>query len=65
MTAKQQIATGFLAVLIVGSVAFMPANADTNAAAKPAAHRPAAVAVNATKASAPAPRQAASDLTYN
>jgi hypothetical protein len=36
MTAKQQIATGFLAALIVCSVAFMPAAADSGPqAAKP------------------------------
>jgi len=64
MTAKQQIATGFLAVLIVCSVAFMPANADTSPSVKGTVHRAAAV-VAATKASAPAPAEAPRDLTYN
>ena len=64
MTAKQQIATGFLAVLIVCSVAFMPANADTSPSVKGTVHRAAAVATG-MKASAPAPAQAPRDLTYN
>jgi len=65
MTAKQQIATGFLAVLIVCSVAFMPANADTSPSVKGTVHRAAAPAAAVAKASAPAPRQAPRDLTYN
>ena len=63
MTAKQQIATGILATLIICSVAFMPANADSTAAPKPAARHHAAVV--AAKASAPAPHEASGDLTYN
>ena len=63
MTAKQQIATGLLAAVIVCSVAFMPANADSTAP-KAAPVRPHAVV--ATKASAPAAQHdSAHDLTYN
>jgi hypothetical protein len=63
MTAKQQIATGLLAAIIVCSVALMPANADMSAP-KAVAHPRAAVV--ATKASAPAaPRDTSHDLTYN
>ena len=63
MTAKQQIATGFLATLIVCSVAFMPANADPSPAKQaPVRHS----AVVAAKANAPkAPHDPAQDLTYN
>ncbi|HEY2630738.1 MAG TPA: hypothetical protein VGI57_16535 [Usitatibacter sp.] len=64
MTAKQQIATGLLATLIVCSVAFMPANADTSTPAKPASHAQGSVV--ATKANTPeAPHDSSRDLTYN
>ena len=65
MTAKQQIATGFLAALIVCSVAFMPANADSSSAgAKPAPKH--ASPVVATRATAPqAPSPPGHKLTYN
>jgi hypothetical protein len=64
MTAKQQIATGLLAALIVCSVALMPANADTTPPLKHASHSRDAVV--ATKASAPqAPAEPSRDLTYN
>jgi hypothetical protein len=63
MTVKQQIATGFLAALIVCSVAFMPATADSGpAAAKPAAKHSAPVVATKTPQ---APSQAGRDLTYN
>lgn len=69
MTAKQQIATGLLAAIIVCSVAFMPANADSTAAAKGGSHPHPVVAVTTpAKASAPAPvvrRDTSHDLTYN
>lgn len=62
MTAKQQIATGFLATLIVCSVAFMPANADSSSRAKAAPpQRPAVVTAKVSEA----PNEAPHDLTYN
>lgn len=58
MTMQQRLATAFLALLIVGSVALMPSDADS----KPRAEAPHVSPVG--NASAPAPRHA-SDLTYN
>jgi hypothetical protein len=65
MTAKQQIATGFLAALIICSVAFMPASTDSNSAtARPALkHESPVVATKAVDSHAPI--QAPKDLTYN
>jgi hypothetical protein len=66
MTGKQQIATGLLAAIIVCSVAFMPANADTSAAPKAASHPHATVvAAKVSAPAAPAPRESAHELTYN
>jgi hypothetical protein len=65
MTTKQQIATGFLAALIICSVAFMPASADSSAAtSKPIAkHAPSVVATKtATEHPSVEPQK---DLTYN
>jgi len=66
MTAKQQIATGLLAALIVCSVAFMPANADSNSSPQPLAKREAAAATQKVNTDAPkAPPGPPGDLTYN
>ncbi|HLX24126.1 MAG TPA: hypothetical protein VKR38_12315 [Usitatibacter sp.] len=64
MTAKQQIATGFLAALIICSVAFMPATADTGSHAVKTIKR--ATPVVATQAGAAQPANSPGrDLTYN
>lgn len=59
MTIQQRLATAFLALLIVGSVAMMPAAADS----KPRASLPqhASGAVTASSPARPIPH----DLTYN
>jgi len=58
MTMQQRIATAFLAFLIVGSVALMPAEAES----RPRAASPRASGVVTTSVQRP---QAAHDLTYN
>ena len=58
MTIQQRLATAFLALLIVGSVALMPADADSRPRASLPQH-----ASGAVKTSSPA--QPAGDLTYN
>jgi len=66
MTAKQQIATGFLAALIICSVAFMPASADSNTApGKATTSRPATPVVATKTAPAQASAKEPRDLTYN
>jgi hypothetical protein len=63
MNAKQQVATGFLALVIVGSIAFMPVSAGEKA--PPAsAQRAQAAAVAQLGASEPS-RERVRDLTYN
>jgi len=57
MTMQQRLATAFLALLIVGSVALMPADADS----KSRAASPHASGVVTTSAQA----RSAHDLTYN
>jgi hypothetical protein len=59
MTIQQRLATAFLALLIVGSVAMMPVDADS----KPRASLPqhAAGVVTASSPALPIPH----DLTYN
>jgi hypothetical protein len=62
MTAKQQIATGFLAMVIVGSIALMPVNAGVKDVRAPAA-RPSGTM---TVANSPeTPQEQVKDLTYN
>ena len=63
MSTKQQFATGFLALVIVASVAFMPVNATDKKSAASAARHSGIVAtpLNSTEL---APEQV-SDLTYN
>ena len=58
MTMQQRLATAFLAFLIVGSVALMPAEADSKP--HPASPRAAGVVTTSVQA-----RQASHDLTYN
>lgn len=65
MTAKQQIATGFLAALIVCSVAFMPASADSSSAAAKSTPKHASPVVATKVGPSPAPGQPSRDLTYN
>jgi len=57
MTMQQRLATAFLALLIVGSVAMMPAEADSKA--RPASTRVSGVVTTSTVAAQ------ARDLTYN
>jgi hypothetical protein len=67
MNTKQQFATGFLALVIVGSIAFMPVSAgqkETNAAPV----RPQVSTVQATVQAQNAselPQDQVRDLTYN
>ena len=63
MNTKQKFATGFLAMVIVGSVAFMPVNAEVKDRA-PAARQSGMIAV-APLASAELPQDQVRDLTYN
>lgn len=58
MTMQQRLATAFLAFLIVGSVALMPAEPDSRP--QPASPRASGVVTTSVQA-----RQAAHDLTYN
>jgi len=58
MTIQQRVATAFLALLIVGSVALMPADAGSKQRASLPQH-----ASGAVKTSTPA--QPPRDLTYN
>jgi hypothetical protein len=63
MNTKQQFATGFLALVIVGSIGFMPVSAgqkDTSAAQA----RPQVSTVTAQNA-AELPQDQVRDLTYN
>ena len=63
MNTKQQVATGFLALVIVTSIAFMPVSAgdkDSKAAAPRAQATPLA-ALNNTEL----PQEQVRDLTYN
>ena len=63
MTAKQQLATGFLAMVIVGSIALMPVNAGVKEAQAPAAQSTANVV--AVLNSPELPQDQVKDLTYN
>ncbi len=64
MNTKQRLATGFLAMVIVGSIAFMPVNAGTKSA--PAAAAPAqSGTMVATLNSPELPQDQVKDLTYN
>jgi hypothetical protein len=63
MNTKQQVATGFLALVIVGSVAFMPVSAGDKdvLAAAPQAPATTVAALN----NAELPQEQVRDLTYN
>jgi hypothetical protein len=63
MNTKQQVATGFLALVIVGSVAFMPVSAGDKdvPAAAPQAQATTVATLNTTEL----PQDQVRDLTYN
>ena len=63
MTAKQQMATGFLSMMIVGSIALMPVNAGQKATRGVIVHTPASM--TATLNSTELPQDQVKDLTYN
>jgi hypothetical protein len=63
MNTKQQLATGFLALVIVSSIAFMPVSAEEKSAAAPVPHAQGAIAAPQTVAELP--QDPARDLTYN
>ncbi len=65
MTAKQQIATGFLATLIICSVAFMPATADSGPQAAKPVPRHASPVVATQAGAAQQANPPGRDLTYN
>lgn len=63
MSTKQQIATGFLALMIVASVAFMPVNASVKTPkASPARH---SGMIGTPVTVAELPQDQVRDLTYN
>ncbi|HUL94423.1 MAG TPA: hypothetical protein VLT89_00340 [Usitatibacter sp.] len=62
MTLKQQLATAFLATLIVCSVGFAPSNAEMPGSKVPA---PAASKSMSVRASSELPQDQVRDLTYN
>jgi hypothetical protein len=62
MNTKQQIATGLLAMVIVGSIAFMPVNADVK---RPRVAAPQSGNMMATLNTAELPQEQVKDLTYN
>ena len=63
MSTKQQLATGFLAMVIVASVAFMPVNAKVKSSGVSAPRHSGMIVtpLNATEL----PQEQVSDLTYN
>jgi len=63
MNTKQQVATGFLAMMIVGSVALMPVNAEMKGSQVSAA--PESGKMVATLNTAELPQEQVKDLTYN
>jgi hypothetical protein len=63
MNTKQQVATGFLALVIVGSVAFMPVSAGNKDT--PIAAPQAQATTVATLNNAELPQEQVRDLTYN
>ena len=63
MTTKQQIATGFLALTIVASVAFMPVSAELRETR--AANGPVKQAAAMQSTSTELPQDQVRDLTYN
>ena len=63
MNTKQKFATGFLAMVIVGSVAFMPVSAGVND--MPRAAKQSGMIAVAPLVSAELPQDQVRDLTYN
>ena len=63
MNTKQQVATGFLAMVIVGSVAFMPVSAERKDAQAPSVSQSSQVMV--VQNSPELPQDQVRDLTYN
>ena len=63
MNTKQQLATGFLALVIVSSITFMPVNAGQkeSVAAAPRAQATTIATLNTTEL----PQEQVKDLTYN
>ena len=63
MNMQQQLATGFLALVIVGSIAFMPVSAEEKNAPAPAprAQGTAVASLNTSES----PQDQVRDLTYN
>jgi hypothetical protein len=64
MTTKQQLATGFLALMIVGSVALMPASAETRVSPSASGAVTEATVV-AQRTSPELAQDQVRDLTYN
>ncbi len=64
MSKKQQLATGFIALMIVGSVVFMPVGAEVKQAPAPAAQAQNATTMAALN-SPELPQDQVRDLTYN
>ncbi len=63
MNTKQQLVTGILALVIVGSVALMPVNAGHKAA--PVSAAPPSATMTVTLNSRELPQEEVKDLTYN
>lgn len=63
MSTRQQVATGFLALIIVASVAFMPVNAEVRTS-KTATARHSGM-IGTPVAAAEIPQDQVRDLTYN
>ena len=61
MNTKQQFATGFLAMVIVASVAFMPVNAEVKDSVKPRSSGMIVTPLNSIEL----PQDQVRDLTYN
>jgi hypothetical protein len=65
MNTKQKFATGFLAMVIVGSVAFMPVSAGVKDMPKAAKNQQSGMIAVAPLVSAELPQDQVRDLTYN
>ena len=65
MNMKQQLATGFLALVIVVSIAFMPVSAEEKNAPAPAAAPRAQGTAVASLNTTENPQDQVRDLTYN
>ncbi len=63
MTTKQQLATGFLAMIIVGSIALMPVNAEVKGASASAARQSGSMVARLN--SPELAQDQVKDLTYN